>query len=169
MLTIVLLALTNSTYLHAENLTITEKKIIVKEIFNQNKNISNKEASIILREKVRELIYKKKLQKEKEQRESIVREKIKKVMEKKRQLLAEKKIELNSAAEKEFFPHNFDISDQMKYKRIQERALSCELSAASDILSFFENKEVSESYVISLVQKSYYNKLPEIVNNKRIW
>jgi len=57
----------------------------------------------------------------------------------------------------------------MRYKRIQERALSCELSAASDILAYFENKKVTEQYVIKLVKKSFYNKLPITVDDKTIW
>jgi len=57
----------------------------------------------------------------------------------------------------------------MRYKRIQERALSCELSATSDILAYFENKKISEQYIIKLVDKSYYNRLPIEVDGKKIW
>jgi hypothetical protein len=52
----------------------------------------------------------------------------------------------------------------MKYNRIQERALSCELSATSDILSHLEARNISETSIINMVSKSQYNQLPTIEN-----
>lgn len=74
-----------------------------------------------------------------------------------------------SSAENIKYKHNLDIFDDMKYNRIQERALSCELSATSDILSHLETRKISESSIINMVSKSQYNKLPSIENGKTIW
>ncbi|MCP4523299.1 MAG: hypothetical protein GY828_03700, partial [Candidatus Gracilibacteria bacterium] len=63
----------------------------------------------------------------------------------------------------------FDISDILPYKRIQERSLSCELSATSDILSYFKNEKISEISVINQVDKSQYNELPKKENGVLIW
>jgi hypothetical protein len=73
-------------------------------------------------------------------------------------------LELNSASEKKEYPNYLDISNNLKYKSIQEKSLSCELSATSDILSYFEEQKISEISVINNVEKSLYNQLPRTEN-----
>jgi hypothetical protein len=53
-----------------------------------------------------------------------------------------------------------NVINSFKYTRIQQKSLSCELSAASDILSTLENKNITEDELISHVGKSMYNQLP---------
>ena len=67
------------------------------------------------------------------------------------------------------YPEFFDISDNMSFKSIQEKSLSCELSATSDIISHLENRQISETSIINMVDKSHYNQLPVIENGKTIW
>jgi hypothetical protein len=74
-----------------------------------------------------------------------------------------------SSAENIEYKKDLDIFDSMKYNRIQERSLSCELSATSDILSHLEYRKISETSIINMVDKSHYNKLPTIENGKTIW
>ncbi|MCP4524216.1 MAG: hypothetical protein GY828_08410 [Candidatus Gracilibacteria bacterium] len=80
-----------------------------------------------------------------------------------------KSVEFKSAPVIEKKVQTFDISSKMTYKSIQEKSLSCELSATSDILSYFTNTKISEISVINKVDKSMYNKLPEIKNGVKIW
>lgn len=84
-----------------------------------------------------------------------------------RQLLADTLV-FNSAENIEY-KSSMDISEDMKYNRIQERALSCELSATSDILSHFESRKISETSIINMVSKSQYNQLPTVEDGKTIW
>jgi hypothetical protein len=67
------------------------------------------------------------------------------------------------------YKSDMDIFSKMKYNRIQERALSCELSATSDILSHLEYRKISEISIINMVDKSHYNQVPTIENGKTIW
>lgn len=62
-----------------------------------------------------------------------------------------------------------DFSYRYKKKSIQKRALSCEISVASDILSRHINREVSEDYLLEKIEKSAYNQLPKKVDGKLIW
>jgi hypothetical protein len=66
---------------------------------------------------------------------------------------------------------SFDISKNMKIKRIQLKSLSCEISATADILSFLTWKEVMENDLLKELAKSQYNKLPTIntINWKKYW
>lgn len=63
----------------------------------------------------------------------------------------------------------FDISDSMEIKTIQQRALSCEISATADILSHLLQKEITENTLLEKLKKSEYNTLPQIKNNKIYW
>ena len=83
--------------------------------------------------------------------------------------LAKENIELLTAKKEIKFNQDLDISDKLEYKRIQEKSLSCELSATADIVSYFEWKKYSEDYIINLVDKDMYNQKPKIVNGKTIW
>jgi len=76
-----------------------------------------------------------------------------------------KKLESN----KKNYPEMLDISNKMKYKSIQKKSLSCELSATADIISYFENKKVNEDFIEKVLEKSYYNKLPETIRWVRVW
>ncbi len=79
----------------------------------------------------------------------------------------EKKI-LESKVEYQYLDQ-LDISEQIKYKRIQKKSLSCEISATADIVSYLEKKRIAESFFEKMLDKSYYNRLPEIINWKKIW
>jgi len=83
--------------------------------------------------------------------------------------LKSKKIKYNSIETNLQYLYNFDISDKFKYKTLQEKSLSCELSATSDIISYLEDKRVAESFVTRLVAKSHYNTLPKIEDGKKMW
>ena len=74
-----------------------------------------------------------------------------------------------SSADNIEYKHDLDIFEEMKYNRIQEKSLSCELSATSDIISHLENRKISETSIINMVDKSMYNQLPIIENGKTIW
>lgn len=86
-----------------------------------------------------------------------------------------------SYKEKEFlFPIEIDIPEQsdtdfnirnsLFQKNLQQRALSCESSATSDILSTLLGENITENTVVSLLPKStYYNKLPEKTSDWIIW
>jgi len=64
----------------------------------------------------------------------------------------------------------FDISNKMKIKTIQKRALSCEISATADILSYFEWKKIDEDLLLKKLPKSNYNSFPKIDKNwKKHW
>ena len=76
---------------------------------------------------------------------------------------------LASAPEKITYPDVLDISETLEYKRIQQKALSCELSATADIISNLKKKSMTESFVERLLKKSQYNTLPTTQWNKTIW
>ena len=50
-----------------------------------------------------------------------------------------------------------DIRDDLLLKRLQDRPLSCESSAAADILSYFFGKNITEYDVSHLLAKSEFN------------
>lgn len=62
-----------------------------------------------------------------------------------------------------------DISKKLKYKRIQNKSLSCEISATADILSYLLHKNVTEDNLLKFLDKSEYKKLPKIINWKKYW
>jgi hypothetical protein len=62
-----------------------------------------------------------------------------------------------------------DFSYRYKKKSIQKRALSCEISVASDILARHTGKKVTEDYLLGKIEKSEYGKLPEVIDGKTIW
>lgn len=62
-----------------------------------------------------------------------------------------------------------DISKNMLYKTIQKRALSCEISATADILSYLTWWEVKEENLLWILPKSDYNTLPQNKNWKTYW
>ena len=62
-----------------------------------------------------------------------------------------------------------DYSDRYTYKRIQQKSLSCESSAAADILAYHTWEKVTEDYVISKLGKSMYNQAQYYEWWKRIW
>lgn len=66
---------------------------------------------------------------------------------------------------------DFSIAQDMYKLSLQERSLSCESSASSDILSTLLGKNISEEAVIYNLPKSlYYNTVPEEhPNNVSIW
>lgn len=64
--------------------------------------------------------------------------------------------------------NNFDISKKIAFKRIQSRPLSCEASAAADIISYFTNKNISE-YEIYDIMKKDFDKTPLKKWEKLIW
>ena len=158
-------------------LFVTDIHLLYAENINNNEIISAKkwsemtssEKKIVIKEKVRK-IKQRRLEEQinkvdKEEAILVLKKKLKQIAQEKRKNI-EKELVLQSAPE---FPEDLDISNNLKYKRIQERALSCELSAASDILSYLDNKKISESYVISVMDKSYYNSYPIEKNWKIIW
>lgn len=68
-----------------------------------------------------------------------------------------------------YSPSEYDISSLMTIKRLQERSLSCESSATADILTYLENKNITEYDVSSQIQWEYYNKYKEYKDWKVIW
>jgi len=134
---------------------------------NKKKLIKNKIIKIIYKKRIERLSNLKLENRRKLIRKKIIRYNLRKREERKK--LEEKNIILASASENPVFLDNLYIGDRLKYKSKQKRSLSCELSATSDILSFFENKKITENFVIDLVRKSYYNTLPILFKNKRIW
>jgi len=147
---IIIFAILNSTYLYA------------KKTENSWLGMTTEEKKILIKNKIRLIIERKKLEEKERKKE----EKIRKIKEKIKEISMLRKIELKSALE---FPVNLDVSSNLKHKRIQERSLSCELSATSDIVAYFINRKVTESYIIKQVDKSFYNKALQIVDNKKIW
>ena len=63
----------------------------------------------------------------------------------------------------------YDFSYRYKKKSIQKRALSCEISVASDILARHTGRRISEDYLVRKIEKSEYRKLPKIVDGKTVW
>ena len=63
----------------------------------------------------------------------------------------------------------FDFSYRYQKKSKQQRALSCEISIASDILARHTNRRVTEDYLLTKIEKSAYGELPEVVDGKTIW
>jgi len=62
-----------------------------------------------------------------------------------------------------------DISKKLIYKRIQNKNLSCEISATADILSYLLNRNITEDILLTKLSKSQYNKLPTTINWKKYW
>jgi len=62
-----------------------------------------------------------------------------------------------------------DYSYRYKKKSEQLRALSCEISVASDILARHTGRQISEDYLLEKIEKSAYNQLPKKVDGKLIW
>ena len=58
------------------------------------------------------------------------------------------------------WPKVTDYSYRYQKKSIQQRALSCEISATADILARHTDKRVTEDYLLTQIGKSYYNQLP---------
>ncbi len=90
-------------------------------------------------------------------------------VEKKKWIINNKSILKNEYANFVCEEKIFDISEKLKYKRIQGKALNCEISATADILSYLLKKEVKESKLEILLDKSEYNKLPTKKNWKTYW
>lgn len=57
---------------------------------------------------------------------------------------------------------DLDITKNILQKHIQEMPLSCEISAAADIISYFTGKEVTESSLLKKLSKSHFNETAEI-------
>ncbi|MDQ7010123.1 MAG: C39 family peptidase [Candidatus Gracilibacteria bacterium] len=66
-------------------------------------------------------------------------------------------------------PNGFNKSNFIKNKTIQKRALSCEISAASDILSYLKGEKISEDILLNKLEKSEYNTLPKYKNENLSW
>lgn len=62
-----------------------------------------------------------------------------------------------------------DISNKMLYKTIQKRALSCEISATADIISYLLWQNITEDELLKIMPKSFYNKLPYYKDWKKYW
>ncbi len=61
---------------------------------------------------------------------------------------------------------DYDIFSAMFQSSLQKKSLSCESSATSDIISWFENKHTSEDTIIELLPKDqYFDALPTELNN----
>ncbi len=68
------------------------------------------------------------------------------------------------------FDDNLDISDKFTYKRLQKYDLSCEISAASDIISAIKWEKIEEDELIEKVSKSsFFDKKPISFNWQRLW
>ncbi|MDD5213732.1 MAG: C39 family peptidase [Candidatus Gracilibacteria bacterium] len=68
------------------------------------------------------------------------------------------------------FNDNLDISDEFTYKRLQKYNLSCEISAAADIISTLKSKKIEEDELIDKLPKSsFYDKKPISFNGQRLW
>lgn len=68
------------------------------------------------------------------------------------------------------FTNNLDISNKFKYKSIQKYDLSCEISAASDILSTISWKKITEDELLEKIDKSsFWDKKAVIFNWQRLW
>lgn len=67
------------------------------------------------------------------------------------------------------FKENVDIWDKIKIKRIQKKPLSCELSVASDIITYLDWVDVTEDDVLSIIDKTFLNKLPFIYHWLTFW
>ncbi|NDK09570.1 hypothetical protein GW846_02225 [Candidatus Gracilibacteria bacterium] len=65
---------------------------------------------------------------------------------------------------------DYNIFSKMPYHRLQERSLSCESSATSDVLSYLMSSKVTELSVIEKLGKSdFYNKLPVKRDVGTVW
>lgn len=78
-----------------------------------------------------------------------------------------KKIPIIIRVEKE--KENFDISQDVLLKRLQDKALSCESSIAADIASHLLEKTVSEDDIIDILPKSFFNTKATEIMWKKIW
>lgn len=104
--------------------------------------------------KINDLRYKIKNDAEYKRRIELYLNKIKKQKEKVKEISYEKEL---------------DISEKMETKNIQQRALSCEMSAAADILTFYEWKNISEWLLVAFVSKSEYNQFPKTKDGITYW
>ncbi len=138
-------------------------------------SLSRYERTKLVREKIRRIMIQKRLRalylsdneednKKVEKIESIIKNKINNHLWYKKIQIKYNSIETNLK-----HVYNFDLTDKFTYKTLQEKSLSCELSATSDIISYLEDKRVAESFVIRLVAKSHYNTLPRIEWDKKMW
>jgi hypothetical protein len=60
---------------------------------------------------------------------------------------------------KDIYPKNLDIYNNIKKHSIQNKSLSCEISATSDIISTIKNKNIDENILLTQIDKSkYFNK-----------
>jgi len=67
------------------------------------------------------------------------------------------------------YPKEFDISFKMKEKSIQEKTLSCEISAVSDILTNKLWYNITEDELINKIEKSHAEKDAWIEKEKIFW
>ncbi len=159
------LAISNSFYFYAfsnKDLSGNEWKTFQKKI-NYN-SLTEEQRKKYIRQKLELIIKRRKIKIESESKKDELVEKVSNKLKQKKANL-----NLNSKSNKKIYPNELDISSKMKYKRIQERSLSCELSAVSDIISYFENTKYEESYIIDLMDKDFYNKYPVKKGDKIIW
>ena len=64
--------------------------------------------------------------------------------------------------------HIYDITESLAVKTIQKRSLSCEISAAADILSHYEWTVINEDSLLEILPKSWYNTLPKKDTNWKL-
>lgn len=61
------------------------------------------------------------------------------------------------------------IGEKIKYKHLQKKALSCEISASADILSYLTWKKITEDILLKKLSKSQYKQLPQKDKNMKLW
>ncbi len=66
------------------------------------------------------------------------------------------------------YPKYFSLSHKID-KTYQERALSCEMSAAQDVMNYLGNTNITEIELIEKIPKSFFNQLPYEENGRRFW
>lgn len=69
----------------------------------------------------------------------------------------------------DYNPKVFNIRDQISSKGLQNMPLSCEISVASDIISYLNSSNVTESNILSIIDKSMYNESAETFAGKKVW
>ncbi len=62
-----------------------------------------------------------------------------------------------------------DYSYRYQKKSIQKRALSCEISITSDIISRHSARQVTEDYLVKKIHRSAYNQLPKNIDGRLVW
>jgi len=82
-----------------------------------------------------------------------------------------KSLKINFLYEKKLVYKDFlDISKKIKQFSIQNKPLSCEISATSDLISTIENDNISEDFLLDFLPKSdFYNKTFVFKKWIRIW